>query len=123
MSLDDLHAFFRKLEGDEELRREVIALDAASDEERMAALQALAAREGFAVTAEDWQHDSVGPAVAELEVEELRRVVAAGCPENAGFLATGAGAFGENGCGASLGAYGANGCGGGSVGYGAGGCG
>ena len=47
MSVDDLHAFFETLEGDESLRQEVIALDAASDEERLAALHALAAREGL----------------------------------------------------------------------------
>jgi predicted ribosomally synthesized peptide with nif11-like leader len=122
MPVEDLHAFFKKLESDEALRQEVIALDAVSDEERMAALQAMAAREGFAVTADDWAHDSVGPAVAELEDEELRSVVAAGCSETAGFLVSGVGLAGDNGCRASLGASGGSGCGG-SVGFGGNGCG
>jgi predicted ribosomally synthesized peptide with nif11-like leader len=118
MSVDDLHAFFNKLVSDEELRREVIALDAATAEERFAALQALAARDGLEVTSEDWQHESVGPAVAALEDEELKSVVAAGCGDNAG-LAGGSVGFGTGGCG-SVGAYGA-GCG--SVGAAGGSCG
>ncbi len=122
MSVGDLHAFFGRLEIDEALRGEVTALSAAADEERMAALQAMASREGFTVTVEDWQHDSVGPAVARLEDKDLRSVVAAGCSETAGFLVTGVGLAGDNGCRASLGAYGGSGCGG-SVGYGGNGCG
>jgi predicted ribosomally synthesized peptide with nif11-like leader len=119
MSVDDLHAFFKKLESDEALRQEVIALDAATDDERLTALRALAGREGFVVVEEDWAHDSVAPAVAALEDEQLRGVVGgAGCPPWAWIGARSAGAYGENGCGESLGAYGGNGCGG-SVGAGA----
>ncbi len=123
MSVDDLHAFFEKLESDESLRQEVIALDAASDEERLAALHVLAAREGFEITAEDWRHESVGSAVAALEDDELRSVVGGeGCAPWA-FLGAqslgaaaggcGAGSVGKaaGGCGESLGAYGGSGCG------------
>ena len=117
MSVEDLHTFFNKLESDEALRQEVVALDATSDEERFAALHNLAAREGLEVTGEDWAHESVGPAVAALEDEELRGVVGAGCGEQAGLLA-GVG-LGAGGCG-SVGAL-ASGCG--SVGAAGGGCG
>jgi predicted ribosomally synthesized peptide with nif11-like leader len=120
MSVDDLHAFFKKLEADESLRREVIALDARSDEERFQALQELAAREGLTVTEEDWRHESVAPAVAALEDETLRSVVGgAGCLNSGAYgvgLAGGGcdqslGAYGGSGCGQSVGAAGHNGCG------------
>lgn len=107
MSVEDLHAFFKKLESDEDLRQEVIALDADSDEARFSALHALAARDGLEVTGEDWRHESVGPAVAALEDEELRSVVGAGCGANEGLA--GSVGFGTGGCG-SVGAYG-SGCG------------
>ena len=123
MSVEDLHAFFTRLEGDEGLRQEVIALDADSDEERLAALCTLAAREGFVVAGEDWEHDSVGPAVAALEDEELRSVVGgAGCPPWAWIGARSAGAYGENGCGESVGLAG-GGCGGSLGAAGGSGCG
>jgi len=124
MSVDDLHAFFTKLESDESLRQEVIALDAASEEERPEALYALAAREGFDVTEDDWRHESVVPAVAGLEDEALRSVVGGvGCQpwgllgeDSVGAPVRGCGqpsvgAYGAGGCGQSLGAAGGNSCG------------
>ena len=110
MSVDDLHAFFTKLENDESLRQEVIALDALGDEERARAVHDIAAREGFTITAEDWQHKSVGPAITSLSDEALRDVVAAdGCMPWA-FLGGSLGLAG-GGCGQSVGAAGGSGCG------------
>jgi predicted ribosomally synthesized peptide with nif11-like leader len=107
MSVDDLHAFFEKLETDEILRQEVIALDALADEERARAVHDIAAREGYTITAEDWQHESVSPAVESLSDEALRGVVAGdGCMPWA-WLGGSLGAAGGSGCGQSVGAYGA----------------
>lgn len=120
MSVDDLHAFFKKLEGDEDLRQEVVALEASPGDEGFAALQALAAREGYEVTEDDWKHESVGPAVASLSDDALRDVVAAaGCVP---WGAYGSGGAIASGCDQSVGAFGGSGCGG-SVGWGASGCG
>jgi predicted ribosomally synthesized peptide with nif11-like leader len=109
MSVEDLHAFFGKLESDESLRRQAMELDALSGQERFAALYALATREGFDVTEEDWRHESVGPAVAELADEQLRDVVGAGCGALEGLCVPESLGWGSGGCGGSVGAFGSAG--------------
>jgi hypothetical protein len=122
MSVEDLRTFFARLESDESLQEEARALDAGADEERLAGLCRLAAREGLEVTPEDWRHESVGPAVAALDDERLRDVVGAGCDEGAGALGVqGSLGAGAGGCGQSLGLT-QGGCGP-SLGKGAGHCG
>ncbi len=122
MSVDDLRLFFEKLETDERLRAEAIALDGASNEERLRALYGMAAREGFAVDDEDWQHASVGPAVAALSDDALRDVIGAGCEDGAGLFGGSLG-LSAGGCGdQSLGLAG-GGCSDRSLGFGSGGCG
>lgn len=100
MSVEDLHTFFARLERDESLQDEARALDAGSDEERLAGLCRLAAREGLEVTPEDWRHESVGPAIAALDDERLRDIVGAGCGEGPGWTEVegGLGAYGGS-CG------------------------
>jgi hypothetical protein len=49
----------------------VIALDALGAEERARAVHDIAAREGYTISAEDWQHESVGPAIEVLSDEAL----------------------------------------------------
>jgi predicted ribosomally synthesized peptide with nif11-like leader len=109
MSVEDLHAFFGKLEGDEGLRRQAMALDALPTGERFAALRALATQEGFDVTEEDWRHESVGPAVAALEDEELRGVVGGDACAPWAYLGSGGVGAAGGSCGQSGGAYGSAG--------------
>ena len=123
MSVDDLHLFFEKLETDERLRAEAMALDGASNEERLRALYSMTAREGLDVDDEDWRHASVGPAVAALTDDALREVIGAGCEEGAGFLGGSLG-LAAGGCGdQSVGFGGGGSCSDRSLGFGSGGCG
>ena len=122
MSIDDLTAFFAKLEGDEALQDEALSLQGVRGEERLAGLMRLAAQHGFSVTASDWAHEAAGPAIAALEDEQLRDIVGGGCADTAG-LAGAQGSLGAAagcGCGQGVGAFGAQGQ---SLGFGAGGCG
>ena len=72
MPIDDLQAFFTRLETD-------AALQGGADDERVAGFCALAAEAGFAVTAEDWMSAAAGTAAAELDDESLRAVVGGLC--------------------------------------------
>jgi len=85
MPIDDLKAFFTKLETDAALQDRARALQGSTDDERVAGLCALAADAGFTVTPEDWKSAAAGAAVAELDDESLRAVVGGIC-ESSGFL-------------------------------------
>ena len=87
MSIEDLTAFFAKLESDGALQDEALALQDASGEERLAGLTSLAAEHGFTVTAADWEHEAAGPAIAALEDEKLRDVAGGGCGDAVGLYA------------------------------------
>ena len=79
MSIEDLTAFFGRLESDADLRDKAFGLQDAGAE-RVDALCRLAKDSGFEVTPEDWQHEAAGPAIAALDDESLRKVVGgAGC--------------------------------------------
>ena len=60
MSIEDLTAFFAKLESDQALQDQALALQGARGEERLAGLTSLAAEHGFTVTAADWEHEAAG---------------------------------------------------------------
>jgi predicted ribosomally synthesized peptide with nif11-like leader len=124
MSIEDLTAFFAKLESDEALQDEALALQGARGEERLAGLTSLAAAHGFTVTAADWEHEAAGPAIAALEDEKLRNIAGGGCGEAAGAYGAQGGSLGAAGgscgCGQGAGALGAQGQ---SLGLSAGGCG
>ena len=75
MPIEDLTAFFARLESDETLRDAAIGIEAAAGAERLDALCRLARDNGFAVTPEDWQHEAAAPAIAALDDESLRTVV------------------------------------------------
>ena len=124
MSIEDLTAFFAKLESDEGMQDQALALQGARGEERLAGLTSLAAAHGLTVTAADWEHEAAGPAIAALEDETLRDVAGGGCGEAAGAYGAQGGslgaAAGSCGCGQGEGAYGAQGQ---SLGLAAGGCG
>ena len=75
MSVDDLKAFFEKLESDPGLQERARALAAGEVGERAAGLSALAAEQGLEVTAEDLAAAAADPAVAALDDESLRTVV------------------------------------------------
>jgi predicted ribosomally synthesized peptide with nif11-like leader len=77
MSIEDLKAFFARLESDEALRAQAFSLEGA--DERVDGLCLLAKEQGFDVTPEDWQHEAAGPAVAALDDESLRKVVGGAC--------------------------------------------
>ena len=74
MSLDDLTAFFTRLQEDPTLQDKARAV-AGSDEDRAAALCNLAADEGFAITPEDLRSEQAAPAIAALDDESLKQVV------------------------------------------------
>ena len=94
MSIEDLTAFFGRLESDADLRDKAVELQDAGGAERLDALCRLAKDSGFEVTPEDWQHEAAGPAIAALDDESLRKVVGgAGC-DSPGAL--GGGPQGEN---------------------------
>ena len=124
MSIEDLTAFFAKLESDGALQDEALALQGASGEKRLAGLTSLAAAHGFTVTAADWEHEAAGPAIAALEDDKLRDVAGGGCGAAVGRFGAQGGSLGAAGgscgCGQGAGAYGAQGQ---SLGLGAGGCG
>jgi len=79
MPLDDLKAFFAKLETDAALQEQARALQGSADDERVAGLCRLAADAGFAVTPEDLSSAAAGSAAAELDDESLRAVVGGIC--------------------------------------------
>ena len=79
MPIDDLKAFFAKLETDAALQEQARALQGSADGERVAGLCRLAADAGFTVTPEDWKSAAAGTAAAELDDESLRAVVGGLC--------------------------------------------
>jgi len=105
MSIEDLTAFFGKLESDADLRDKAFGLQAAGGAERVDALCRLAKDSGFAVTPEDWQHEAAGPAIAALEDESLRGVVGGVCFNGAGaYGAEGSLGWGLGNCDKNVGA-------------------
>jgi len=82
--IDDLKAFFAKLETDTALQDKARALQSSAEDERLAGLCALAADAGFTVTPDDWRSAAAGTAAAELDDESLRAVVGGLC-EAVGF--------------------------------------
>jgi len=79
MPIDDLKAFFAKLETDAALQEQARALQGSADGERVAGLCGLAADAGFTVTPEDLSSAAAGTAAAELDDESLRAVVGGLC--------------------------------------------
>jgi len=79
MPIDDLKAFFAKLETDTALQEQARALQGSADDERVAGLCALAADAGFTVTPEDLRSAAAGSAAAELDDQALRAVVGGLC--------------------------------------------
>lgn len=75
MSIEDLSAFFTRLQEDEALREQAFGLQDAGGAERLDGLCRLAGEHGFDVTPEDWKHEAAGPAIAALDDESLRQVV------------------------------------------------
>jgi predicted ribosomally synthesized peptide with nif11-like leader len=73
MSLDDLSAFFLKLQEDPALQEKVRGLMGAQDRE--AALCGLAAGEGFSFTVNELRSEQAKPSVAALDDETLKEVV------------------------------------------------
>ena len=84
MPIDDLKAFFAKLETDTDLQAKARVLQGSADDERVTGLCRLAADAGFTVTPEDLQSAAAGSAAAELDDESLRAVVGGLC-EAVGF--------------------------------------
>ncbi len=85
MPIDDLKAFFAKLETDADLQEQARAFQGSPDDERVAGLCRLAADAGFTVTPEDWKSAAAGSAAAELDDESLRAVVGGWCSSPGGF--------------------------------------
>ena len=85
MPIDDLKAFFAKLETDTALQEKARELQGSPDEERVAGLCRLAADAGFTVTPEDWKSAAAGSAAAELDDESLRAVVGGICETSGAF--------------------------------------
>ena len=79
MPIDDLTAFFAKLETDADLQEQARAFQGSPDDERVAGLCRLAADAGFTVTPEDWKSAAAGSAAAELDDQSLRAVVGGLC--------------------------------------------
>ena len=77
MSIDDMMAFFARLQEDPALQEKARAVSG-PDEERLDAVCELAAAEGFTVTPEDLRSEQAKPAVAALDDETLQQVVAGG---------------------------------------------
>ena len=86
MPIDDLKAFFAKLQTDTALQDKARALQTSPDDERVAGLCRLAADAGFTVMADDWKSAAAGTAAAELDDQSLRAVVGGIC-ESTGFFA------------------------------------
>jgi predicted ribosomally synthesized peptide with nif11-like leader len=74
MSIEDLTAFFAKLESDPSLQERALALQGAPEPERLDGLCRLAADHGFEVTPADWEHEDAGGAVAALDDDTLKDV-------------------------------------------------
>lgn len=89
MAIDDLSAFFARLQQDAALRDQALALQDADDAGRLDGLCRLAGEHGFDVTPEDWQHADAQTAAAALDDESLRTVAGGGCS------AVGSVAFGQ----------------------------
>jgi len=79
MPIDDLKAFFTKLETDAVLQEQARALQGSPDDERVAGLCALAAEAGFTLTPEDLSSAAASTAAAELDDQSLRAVVGGLC--------------------------------------------
>ena len=79
MPIDDLKAFFTKLETDAVLQEQARALQGSPDDERVAGLCALAADAGFTLTPEDLSSAAASTAAAELDDQSLRAVVGGVC--------------------------------------------
>lgn len=75
MSAEGLSAFFARLQEDEDLQAEARAISTAPEGERVAALCALAARNGFEVTADDLAAAAAEPGAAALQDESIQSVV------------------------------------------------
>ena len=86
MAIDDLKAFFAKLESDTGLQDKARALQGSAGDERAAGLCGLAAEAGFTVTPEDLSSAAASAATAELDDESLRAVVGGLC-DVTGFAA------------------------------------
>ena len=80
MSIDDLTAFFAKLQEDPALQEKARAVSG-SDDERLSALCGIAAEAGYTVTTEDLRSEQAQPAVAALDEGVLQHIVggAGGC--------------------------------------------
>ena len=85
MPIDDLKAFFAKLQTDTALQDKARALQTSPDDERVAGLCRLAADAGFTVMADDWKSAAAGTAAAELDDQSLRAVVGGVCSSPGGF--------------------------------------
>jgi predicted ribosomally synthesized peptide with nif11-like leader len=79
VSIEDLSAFFDKLQSDEDLRDRAFGLQGGGAAHRIDGLCSLAQEHGFDVKPEDWEHEAAGPAVAALDDESLRKVVGGAC--------------------------------------------
>ena len=77
MSIDDMTAFFARLQEDPALQEKARAVSG-EDVERIDAVCRLAAEQGLTVTPEDLRSEQAGPAVAALDDEALRQVVGGG---------------------------------------------
>jgi predicted ribosomally synthesized peptide with nif11-like leader len=77
MSIDDLTAFFARLQEDTALQDKARAVSGA-EEERLAAVCKLAAAEGFTVTPEDLRSEQAKPAAAALDDGVLQQIVGGG---------------------------------------------
>jgi predicted ribosomally synthesized peptide with nif11-like leader len=73
MSLNDLSAFFEKLQDDPELQEKVRAVFGAEDREE--ALCSLAEAEGFTFTVEELRSEQAKPSVGALDDAALHEVV------------------------------------------------
>ncbi len=79
MAIDDLSAFFARLQQDAALREQALALQDADDAGRLDGLCRLAREHGFDVAPEDWQQAEAETAAASLDDEALRKVAGGGC--------------------------------------------
>lgn len=74
MAIDDLSAFFARLQQDAALRDQALALQDEDGADRLDGLCRLAREHGFDVAPEDWQHADAKDAAAALDDESLRKV-------------------------------------------------
>jgi predicted ribosomally synthesized peptide with nif11-like leader len=92
VSIDDLTAFFSRLQEDEALRGQALALEQAAASDRLEGLCRLAQEHGFDVTPDDLRAAHAVPAVAELDDEALKSLPAGGGCSAVGSVAFGQGA-------------------------------